>query len=109
MRTLCHDIMDILCRNIRTGEEKPLPAAVLKAVGSKWKPIQKAAIPVKEPVIEPAKAEAPKVDTLPKEESPEISKEHLQTVYESLSGKKPDGRWNEKKLTEKIQELKETK
>lgn len=32
-------------------------------------------------------------------------KETLQSEYEKLSGKKPDGRWNEGKLKEKIAEL----
>lgn len=33
-------------------------------------------------------------------------KSTLQAKYETLSGKKPDGRWNEAKLREKIAELK---
>lgn len=36
----------------------------------------------------------------------ESEKETLQAEYEIKSGKKPDGRWNESKLKEKIKELK---
>jgi hypothetical protein len=38
---------------------------------------------------------------------PEPSKEDLQAEYEKLFGDKPDGRWNAKKLQEKIQEKKD--
>lgn len=36
----------------------------------------------------------------------ESEKETLQAEYEAKAGKKPDGRWNEAKLREKIAELK---
>lgn len=36
-------------------------------------------------------------------------KDFLKSEYEALSGEKPDGRWSEKKLAQKIQELKDNK
>lgn len=106
--------MDILAQNIQTGEIKNLPPKVFEANRSKWRRIEMAA--KDEPL------EVPKNNEAGLSQSPIITsvadlssaienptKDFLQSEYEALSGEKPDGRWSEKKLAQKIQELKDNK
>jgi hypothetical protein len=112
--------MDQLYRNIKTGATKRFPPKVYDAVRTKWQPIPE---PIEKPVVtdpeekqniqilekitkEPLTQEIEDQTTDQSGEQP--SKEQLQAEYEALAGKKPDGRWSEKKLAESIQELKET-
>jgi len=110
--------MDKIYRNIRTGEVKPLPLNVYKAVKKNWEPVEDeetiiaryfssvAAGYGEEVKQEPVETSVTVPDPSPVEQS-EPSKESLQAEFEAIAGKKPDGRWNEKKLAEKIKELKE--
>jgi hypothetical protein len=115
--------MDQLYRNIKTGATKRFPPKVYDAVRTKWQPIPE---PVEKPVVtdpeekqniqilekitkEPLTQEIEDQTADTAETSGDTkSKEQLQAEYEALAGKKPDGRWSEKKLAESIQELKET-
>jgi hypothetical protein len=120
--------MDKLYRNTKTGETKTLPEKVYQANRSRWQPVPEVTPePKKRPITDPD--EKVNLEILEKvtkepltkeiedktgEQSQETtdadkSKEELQAEYEALAGKKPDGRWSEKKLAEQIQELKETK
>jgi len=108
--------MDILAQNIQTGELKSLPPKVFEANKNKWRRVAQKEVKQAEsdndedgllpPVI------TKKVDVKPtteEQQSEEPSKESLQEEYEKLSGEKPDGRWSEKKLAQKIEELKDNK
>lgn len=98
---------DKLYRHKKTGEQKHLPEPVFKAVQKHWQLVeeQEATPEPKRPAPqEPAPVVTPQA---PETTDPEPSKEDLQTEYEKLYGDKPDGRWNVKKLQEKIQEKKD--
>lgn len=130
--------MDILAQNISTGEIKRLPPKVFAAVKNKWREISEpestgdsgsvvthglihsTGEPIPPAVVTTINSQDPDAGTISlqatsspvvtvTEESAAASKESLQSEYESLSGQKPDGRWSEKKLAQKIEELKESK
>lgn len=102
--------MDRLYKNVKTGEKKHLPAKVYEAVKKIWVPIEEEIEP--QSYISSEKATE---DLLKKFEKPILPvKDELTdtpnylAIYESLSGKPADKRWSEKKLIQKIEELKET-
>jgi GTP1/Obg family GTP-binding protein len=128
--------MDKWYENVKTGERKPLPINVYKAVRKHWRPVEERPQPIidisPESVFMREKAQelrdeintrlADKIASVTTGKDIELTvesvgipndltpaKESLQTVYETLSGQKADKRWNEKKLIQKIEELKETK
>jgi hypothetical protein len=90
--------MDKLFRNVKTGEIKPLPPKVAEANKKNWKEVIDAELPAKE---------AEESQEQPSQEEP--TREQLIATYERLTGGKPDGRWSNQKLTQKIEEFKGTK
>jgi hypothetical protein len=115
--------MDKLYRNVKTGETKPLPIKVYQAVKKHWRPVEEPIVTIS---MVSGKTNEPEADLIVSIEASEgsaefvhagviennditPSKESLQSAYETLTGEKPDGRWSEKKLIQKIEELKETK
>lgn len=103
--------MDKLYRNVKTGEVKPLPIKVYQAVKKHWRPVEENVMPLTDTAVE-TKVSPIRIDTdldvIPSNDLTP-AKESLQAAYETLSGAKPDKRWSEKKLIQKIEELKETK
>jgi hypothetical protein len=116
--------MDKWYENVKTGEKKPLPINVYKAVRKHWRPVEEtrpaidaAYLAGQEAIASILDKQMPSVTTgkdieltvesvgIPNDLTP--AKESLQTAYETLSGQKADKRWNEKKLIQKIEELKE--
>jgi hypothetical protein len=131
--------MDKLYRNVKTGETKPLPIKVYQAVKKHWRPVEEPPVTLTEKAVEtkvsPIKIDRDievvtsgssefvhagvlGTDTevtfgdlakLKGDELTPSTKEELQADFEKISGEKPDKRWSEKKLIQKIEELKETK
>lgn len=109
--------MDKLYRNVKTGETKPLPEKVYQAVKKHWEPVEEETVLGESPDITPPQISREDIisneeiaeiidetlETLPTEK---VTKEGFQAQYEQLTGQKPDGRWSEKKLIQKIKELK---
>jgi hypothetical protein len=119
--------MDQLYRHVKTGEVKPLPLGVWKAVKKNWVPVPESEIKAKQAEDQKFFEDYAKQHTAPDKPMPSVTtgkdiellvesvgitettpKESLQIAYETLSGEKADKRWNEKKLIQKIEELKET-
>jgi hypothetical protein len=113
--------MDRLYKNVKTGEVKPFPPAVYEVVKKHWVLVEEYAKPSidvlgsleHELITHEQKEEPTAIQRLILSEkgqmfSSEPTREQLQATYEALSGKKPDGRLSEKKLIQKIEELKET-
>jgi hypothetical protein len=124
--------MDKRYQNVKTGEIKPLPPNVFKAVKKHWRPIEENEIrlnviphttvpfpnlPVDAPsvitdndfelIVDGRRIEDECAGDGSKIVAVAADKESLQIVYETLSSQKADKRWNEKKLIQKIEELKE--
>lgn len=113
--------MDQLYRNVKTGEIKPLPPKVYQAVKKHWEPVEEeftsvVSENVETVVLEPQLGTGSYTEpaiTITAQPEPTLEtsqyypKETLQERYEQLTGQKPDGRWSEKKLIQKIKELKE--
>ncbi len=108
--------MDRTYRNVKTGETKTLSEAVYRLAGKKnWvlaeeqAPVILIADPVNREMIgDVLEAYINNATPIPTNDLTP-SKESLQSAYETFTGEKPDGRWSEKKLIQKIEELKETK
>jgi hypothetical protein len=84
--------MDKLYRNVKTGEERMLPPYVAEVNKKSWTLIEET-------------AEIGGLSDDP--DKPEPTREELTSQYEALAGGKPDGRWSNQKLAQKIQELKD--
>jgi hypothetical protein len=96
--------MDRLYQHVKTGEKRHLPPFVYQANKKNWKeiPEESAEIESDTPGLSIPPVLTPVVE-LP------ASREALQAQYEALAGGKPDGRWSNQKLIQKIEELKEPK
>jgi hypothetical protein len=104
--------MDILARNVKTGEVKTLPVRVFEAAKKYWVPIEEEdeSIDLGPADSAPATTQIQREDIITTAQINQVIeselKESLPAIYERLTGKKPDGRWSEGKLTQKIEELK---
>jgi hypothetical protein len=92
--------MDKLFRNVKTGEIKPLPPKVAEANKKNWKEVIEAELPAEGKEVKTSQEQ-------PSQEEP--TREQLIATYERLTGGKPDGRWSNQKLAQKIEEFKGTK
>jgi len=115
--------MDVIVRNKKTGEEKTVPIKVYEALKHIYMKVGDAEVQeepttkknegLKSPADLAVTPFEPAVIVENGKETPiQVSTSQgiapLVTEYETLTGKKPDGRWSEEKLKLKVQELKNT-